>query len=110
MTRQIRHTFSPAVKTSLIHRSKEHNDYLQLGLERINGAIFVNRPRIFAATIKRMNRLRSADSTGIVPAQMIEMNRWLDSKPGKRPKDYVHFKKKISLELQHYIQVARRNE
>ena len=42
--------------------------------------------------------------TGIVPAQMIEMNRWLDSKPGKRPKDYVHFKKKISLELQHYIE------
>ena len=42
--------------------------------------------------------------TGIVPAQMIEMNRWLQSSPGKRPKDYVQFKEKISLELQRYIE------
>ena len=32
------------------------------------------------------------------------MNRWLYSSPGKRPKDYIHFKEKISLELQHYIE------
>ena len=42
--------------------------------------------------------------TGIVPAQMIEMNRWLDSSPGKRPEDYVHLKEKISLELQRHIE------
>jgi all-trans-retinol 13,14-reductase len=42
--------------------------------------------------------------TGIVPAQMIEMNQWLDSRPATRPTGYVQFKEKISLELQRYIE------
>ena len=41
---------------------------------------------------------------GIVPAQMIEMEPWLDSAPGRRPKGYVQFKEKISLDLQRYME------
>ncbi len=37
---------------------------------------------------------------GIVPAPRHQMDHWLDSAPEKRPKDYVHFKEKIRLELQ----------
>jgi all-trans-retinol 13,14-reductase len=42
--------------------------------------------------------------TGIVPAQIIEMNRWLDSRSGKRPEDYINFKEKIGHELLRHIE------
>ena len=63
-----------------------------------------NRPLYLCCNQQAQERFEVYGLTGIVPAQMIEMNRWLDSSPGKRSEDYVHFKEEISHELQRHIE------
>ena len=42
--------------------------------------------------------------TCIVPAHLAEMGRWLDSAPGRRPKEYADFKAKLGHQLQRHIE------
>lgn len=42
--------------------------------------------------------------TGIVPAEMSEMKRWFDSRPGRRPGDYIRMKEKIGQDMQRYME------
>lgn len=44
--------------------------------------------------------------TGIVPAQMAEMKRWLSSSSGRRPPDYVQFKEEVGFELIRFIEIC----
>jgi all-trans-retinol 13,14-reductase len=66
-----------------------------------------NRPLYLCSNQQTQGPSEICGLTGIVPAQMSEMNRWLDSRPGKRPRGYVDFKEKISLEMQHYMERCR---
>jgi all-trans-retinol 13,14-reductase len=63
-----------------------------------------NRPLYICCNPQAPKQSEICGLTGIVPAQMIEMEPWLNSSPGKRSKDYLHFKEKISLDLQRYIE------